>query len=374
MALTQRFASSLARSGRPTVLHVTEAMGGGLEAAVVDFVRSAPQLDHALLYTRRGDFRTKDELEAHFVSVVDAGRGVRALAGRYSAVLSAVHPDIVHLHSAWAGIIGRTRLDASHVPIVYSPHSFYFERVDVDGLRRASARFVERMLATRTATIAALTPYEVALAHRIGATADYVPNVVRLPADLVRGADYEPGRIVAIGRVTGQKDPAFFLQVKAAADASLPGLAWIWVGGGDPRIAIRLRAAGVQVTGWLPRSEALSLLVTAHVYLHTAAWEGSPITLLEAADLGVPVVARSIPALDSLGYDPSLRDPASVARRIIDVVDGRRSGRSPLPTGPSQEEALALIYGRLLAARLGVTEGARPAEGSGHESSSGLAA
>jgi glycosyltransferase involved in cell wall biosynthesis len=224
------------------------------------------------------------------------------------------------------------------------------------------------------ATIAALTPYEVDLAHRLGATADYVPNVVRLPADLVRGADHERRRVVTIGRITNQKDPAFFLEVKAAADASLPGLAWTWVGAGDPGTAIRLSEAGVQVTGWVPRAEALVLLVTAHVYLHTAAWEGSPITLLEAADLGVPVVARSIPALDSLGYDPALRDPAAVARRIVEVVEGRRSGRSPRQTGPSQEDALALLYGRLLPARSEVGGGTSPAGGAGHEEISDVAA
>jgi glycosyltransferase involved in cell wall biosynthesis len=130
----------------------------------------------------------------------------------------------------------------------------------------------------------------------------------------------------------------------------------------------------VHVTGWLPRADALSLLATAHVYLHTAAWEGSPITLLEAADLRVPVVARSIPALDSLGYDPSLRDPAAVAHRIVDVVEGRRSGGSPRQRGPSQETALALLYGRLVAARSGVTGAPSPAETAGQEASSGRAA
>ena len=62
-----------------------------------------------------------------------------------------------------------------------------------------------------------------------------------------------------------------------------------------------------------------------------------------------------------------------MAARIVDVVEGRRSGSSPLQGGPSQEEALAGLYGRLVAARPAVT-GASPVEGAGQEASSGLAA
>ena len=68
------------------------------------------------------------------------------------------------------------------------------------------------------------------------------------------------------------------------------------MGGGAPGEEAALREAGALVTGWLPRQAALERLAAADVYVHTAAWEGFPVSVLEAAALDLPILARRIPA------------------------------------------------------------------------------
>ncbi|WP_237342687.1 glycosyltransferase [Vibrio vulnificus] len=46
-------------------------------------------------------------------------------------------------------------------------------------------------------------------------------------------------------------------------------------------------------------------LRNADIYLHTAAWEGMPLTILEAAKLTRPMVIRKIGATKDLDYHPS---------------------------------------------------------------------
>ncbi|WP_375401039.1 glycosyltransferase [uncultured Amnibacterium sp.] len=345
-------------SSAPLILHVTEAMGGGLENAIYDFVRSAPQYRHALLFARRGAFETAETRPDNLIEVVDAGRGFRALNEVYGTVVDRLEPDVIHLHSAWAGLIGRVRGSGPRrAAIVYSPHSYYFERRDLALPIRALAWLLEWALSARTGLTAAVSPAEAGIARRLGSSAAYIPNVVRLPGDLSwTGAGTTAAEVVMIGRVTAQKDPKFFLQVMKHAASLAPDVRWTWIGSGDTRMEQRLRAAGVDVTGWMTRSDCLARMRRAGVYLHTAAWEGSPITLLEAAEIGVPIVARSIPALDSLGFDPTLRSPRAVAEALIGVLAGARMPIAPPATAPT---AQMLAIGQAYAAVLPVSSRSR---------------
>jgi glycosyltransferase involved in cell wall biosynthesis len=53
--------------------------------------------------------------------------------------------------------------------------------------------------------------------------------------------------------------------------------------------------AGVPVSGWLAREQALEQLAHARVYLHWTAWDGLPLSILEAMARDVVVIASDIP-------------------------------------------------------------------------------
>jgi glycosyltransferase involved in cell wall biosynthesis len=377
------------RRETPRILHVTESMGGGTAAAIVEFVRSTPQFEHHLLFRRRAGSDVPVRHEDLFAGSRDAGGGPVRLARALREMLPAVAPRIVHLHGTWAGLVGRTVIpatarSATGPAILFTPHCFSFERTDLPPVASRLLRSAERAVAASTDLAVCVSPREADLAAELGIPAVVVPNTTR--ARTARPDRRHDGSIVTVGRVGPQKDPGFLLRVKALLDGGDPagtaragtgdragggdragtdlagpgirtgggdragagdraggdrvgpagrGVTWTWVGGGDRRGEAALRAAGVRVTGWRSPAEVRNHLAAADVYLHTAAWESCPLPLLEAAAAGLPLVARSVPALDSLGLDPDLGTAEAVAAELATVL---ATGR---PTRPRLQEAFA---------------------------------
>lgn len=306
------------------VLHVSEALGGGITSSILAMVEATPQLDHHLLARPRAGHDTGADVAAAFGSVAllppDPVRAVLAVRRQARDLF----PDIVHAHSSIAGAV--VRMAGLHGPgIVYSPHCFAFERRDLSRLQRLAYAGVERALAPRTNVLLAVAPNEIDLAVELGHDeVCYAPNRgAEASGETVRHRD--PLHIVSVGRLCRQKDWRYFLHVKRYAETQL-GLnaTWEWLGGGDPEAERCLTEAGVQVSGWIERRDLLRRMTRAQAYLHTAAWEGAPISILEAASLGLPLALRAIPPLDSLGLPGRCDSVAELAHRIKTLQDPQR--------------------------------------------------
>lgn len=302
------------------VLHVAESFGGGVANAIRDYVASTPEFEHSLLYATRADapLTTRD-----FAGLADAVEMPRGHLSRIRFVRQQTrikNPAVLHAHSSFGGGYARLAHSRREVPIVYTPHCFSYERRDVDPRVRTVLRAAEGVLARNTSVIAACSPREAQLAMVSPRTpVVYVPNIT--PAtDLRRRHRYStdrPLRILGSGRAAAQKDPAFFMDCVRALRSHGVDLEATWVGG-DDTLRDQAEEAGVTVTGWLPREEGLELLTGADLYLHTAAWEGFPVAVLEAVRANVPTLVRSIPAFDGLGL-PSFASEADLVRQVVAI-------------------------------------------------------
>ncbi|MDI9915073.1 glycosyltransferase [Rhodococcus sp. IEGM 1379] len=157
--------------------------------------------------------------------------------------------------------------------------------------------------------------------------------------------------VVMVGRISAQKDPGFYA---SAARAARSNVRWTWVGDGDAVMRSDLEQAGVTVTGWLPNAQVRQHLARADLYLHSARWEGAPVTLLEAAAVGTPVLARGIAELEGLGF-PLIEDCPDAAACAVDRffadLDFREGVRKA--TSESVEIHSPLVQNRALEALYG---------------------
>jgi glycosyltransferase involved in cell wall biosynthesis len=287
------------------ILEVTEASGSGTLGVVCAIAAHAAAEGHevALAYGERPE--TPPDLRGAAGPAVElialpwrtrtpwaqlvAARELRRLVARW-------RPDVVHLHSTFAGLVGALALGRS-APRVYTAHGFASART-ADGAARAAAyRAVERLVAARCDLVGAVSEAEAAIARGLGARrVVIVPNGVPeldpggMPAPVHRDGPL----VLAAGRIGPARRPAEAARILSAVrDVA----ATAWIGGGpSPADEVPLREAGIPVTGWLPHAEALDRLGGATAYLHWSAWDGQPLAILEAFARDVVVVASDIPA------------------------------------------------------------------------------
>lgn len=304
------------------VLHIAESFAGGVGNAILDYVGSLPEFEHHLVYGERDDSPIARSVLDTFSSAVAMGS---SHATRFRTVREALRSqewDVVHAHSSYAGVYARVANHGSRSRVVYTPHCYASERRDVSSIKRAIFRFVERSLTLRTGVFAACSEREAALSTGWPRRAVvYVPNIAAA-GDFDRERPFDRSRplhIVGAGRDAVQKDPDFFLKCVQTLRSRGVSVRATWVGGSDA-LRERFEPEGITVTGWIARDAALRILSDGDLYVHTAAWEGFPVAILEAAAVGIPLLARKIPAYAGLDI-PQFDDPDDLAA----IVSGLRS-------------------------------------------------
>ena len=274
-----------------------------MATALHQYTVATPQLTHHLLKTvRKGDFIDSGET-AGFSKIRNLPVGWYRAIRRIRETVKELEPDVIHAHSSFAGVYVRLSLRASPKrPIIYTPHGYASERADISSKAAFAFRLIERVLSINTSKYAACSPREASLS-RFGGSSEkvvYVPNVVQLGQTLearsVAAGVRRSFQVVGTGRLTPARDPYFFLEVARIVRRTRPEIDFVWVGGGEQKYRSALTEAGVSVTGWLPRNEALAAFATADIHMHPAAWDGFPMVLLEANALRIPSFVRNIPA------------------------------------------------------------------------------
>jgi glycosyltransferase involved in cell wall biosynthesis len=283
------------------------------------------------------------------------------MSGSLASATSAVHrrvrelvPDVVHAHSSWAGVYAR--LFPVAVPVVYEPHCYKFDDGAAPPLLRLAFREVEQLLVSRTAITVVLSPHEDALAKGLSSEGHrvFVPNVASVtPGPRHPSTDFNIGeRVIMIGRISRQKDPGYFARIARVVSRQWRDVEFVWIGDGRAADRRRLENSGVHVTGWLDESSLEVELSKPAVYLHTAAYEGFPLSILDAAAFEHPILARRIDAFNGLDL-PFTADEDEAAAMIVDVLSrGDTFGRAvdaarmlnKSMNAASQAQALRSLY------------------------------
>jgi len=198
-------------------------------------------------------------------------------------------PDVIHLHSSKAGVLGRLAVQRkAETPVLYSPHGFSFLREDVGAVKRWLFLAIEKMIQQwRPARIIAVSDGEAVHARSITSEVTTINNFI-CTEQFTAHQDREGTYIVTCGRISPQKNPILFNEIAQKT----PREQFMWIGDGPLRD--QLTAANITVTGLLPRTEAMRKVMEAKFYIQTSLWEGMPVSILEAMAAGKAVVATDI--------------------------------------------------------------------------------
>jgi glycosyltransferase involved in cell wall biosynthesis len=302
------FVGGIGDSPHLRILHVTEAFGSGVFEAL-RLIANAGASDGHSVHVAHG---LRPSTPDGFAELFDARVSLHPLRwGPHRSVRQLVRGtvdlrqllrsqvwDVVHFHSTFAGVAGAVTV-GRNVRTVYTPHGYAFLMESLPSLARACTRMIESGIARRMAVIGAVSSAEAAQARRIGARnveviyngiAELDPDRVEASSALTSSASREG--VIAVGRMTAQRQPQAVARIFRSLDGAV---STSWVGDTDNRSTSQeLHDAGASVTGWLPRDAVLDRMRSARVYLHWAAWDGHPLSVLEAISQGAVVVAYDI--------------------------------------------------------------------------------
>lgn len=282
------------------VLHVTECYAGGVRHAIRTIVSLTPEHEHHLLWT--GD-DVPDRDNGYTSTTKMAGSVIRRV-WQIRKRAREIGADLLHAHSSWAGFY--TRVFPQPIPVIYQPHAYVLAKPDLSGWKKAFYHTAEKYLAGHTDAVVALTDAEARIASSISPRTVIfrLPNVASVrPLERV-GRRFPNGnrqpQVITVGRLCAQKDPGFFLRTSEIVHKQRPDVRFVWAGDGDQEAKQQLENGDVHVTGWLESEDLERELCEADMYLHTASYEGFPISVLDAAAFNLPIVVRDIPALEAV--------------------------------------------------------------------------
>jgi glycosyltransferase involved in cell wall biosynthesis len=344
---------------RASVLHVTQTTHAGVARCVLDLIDDQARRGWSVAVASpdSDDFPAKVAAGGAVHHVWRARRepGLSAVSElrRLARVVARCDPDVVHLHSSKAGLVGRLVLRGRR-PTIFQPNGWSF-LAGGSALMRGGAVRWERVGARSTTVLVCVSQQELRDGKQAGIRAHWrvEPNAVDVgrfsPVD-VEGRAAARRRlglsngptVVCVGRLTRQKAQDVLLAAWPRISGRVPGAQLSLVGDGPE--GERLRAAaqtGITFAG--RRDDVADWLSAADVVALPSRWEGMSYVMLEAMASGRTVVATEVGG----------------AREAIGDRGGQAAGALVPPDDPV---ALAdAIVKRLRDAETAATEGAEGA-------------
>ncbi len=288
------------------VLHIVEALGGGIYSYFMDMSyhhgRNTSLLNHLVYSDKRNEIqpeKVRTDIDANVAIIkVSMKKEIAPFADMKSVIelvriLKKIRPDVVHLHSSKAGVIGRLAhfFSRSKSRLYYTPHGYAFLRQDISSGKQRVYRFIEKSMSQLfSGTTIACGDTEMEYAEKLGDSI-LVRNGINIPEIRIHKKPFQNKRLTIgiLGRITFARNPSLFNKLALA----FPDISFKWIGDGELRNEIT--APNIEVTGWFTdRSIGLSHLNDLDIYLQTSLWEGLPISLLEAMALEKPILATNI--------------------------------------------------------------------------------
>ncbi len=289
-----------------------------------------------------------ERLDVPVLRIPELGREINLLGDAVSVwklirLIRREKPQIVHTHTAKAGLAGRLAAWACHVPVVvhtFHGHVFrgYFGRLKTYAfltIERLLARISDRILTVNEEQRRELIAFRVAPPAKIGVM------LLGLQLNELTASSADPGAMKAkwhipasspvvgiVARLVPIKGHELFLDAAAMLHKRLPEVAFVVIGDGARRAELEHYAKEVggpaTFTGW--ETDLASVYAALDVICLTSFNEGSPVALIEAMAAGKPVVSTAAGGVTDLidnginGMLVESRDVAAFSEAIENLL------------------------------------------------------
>ncbi|MEY9873641.1 glycosyltransferase involved in cell wall biosynthesis [Streptacidiphilus sp. MAP12-33] len=322
-----------------TILHVSQPVDGGVAQVVADLVRGQVADGHAVVVAcpcPEGGRLSRDATASGARLVPwgaerSPGAGLPQELAALRRIVAEVRPDLVHLHSSKAGLVGRLAI-RSRVATVFQPHAWSFEAV-TGPTAKLTARW-ERWATRWSDRLVCVSESERARGQAAGLHARWalVPNGVDLkrydPAGLPSkqrarrslGLSQHAPLAVCVARLCRQKGQDLLLRAWGEVLAELPHARLALVGDGPDRGVLEELAAGLSV----PESVVFAGRVedprpwyaASDLTVLPSRWEGMALAPLEAMACARPVVLTDVAGAREILGDQQFPVPVGDTRTL----------------------------------------------------------
>lgn len=310
------------------------------------------------------------------VTVIEVGaRSYRAEYRALAKLISVLNPQVVHTHGYRADVIGGLAARSAGTPAISTVHGF-----TGGGLKNLAYEHLQRFAIKRAdAVIAVSAPLASHLA-RAGIPREKIhciPNGYKASAG-VADSSFARERLGItgnrpivgwVGRLSREKGADVMLEALALADDT-------WrlsiIGDGPEAEPLRRHAERLGIEGrvtWHGVVEDAGTLLSAFdAFVLSSRTEGTPITLLEAMDAGIPIVATTVGGIPDVVTPTHAilvppEQPSSIALALADLLANSRAARERSAAAAERVraffshaawlEAVNVVYGIVLGSKPG---------------------